>query len=132
MNIGHNVSDLITRIKNASLAKRKETIIPFSNMNKKIVDLLAKEGFIKGVEVQNKKGFKEIKVGLKFYKRVPVINDVRIISKPSRRVYKDKKGIMGIERRGRHMVFVSTSGGIMTGAEARKKGIGGEILFEIW
>lgn len=131
MNISHNVSDLIIRIKNASMSNRRETLVPFSNMNKKVLDLLAKEGFVSGVKIDSKDK-RNIAVGIKYDRRVPIINGVNVLSKPSLRIYGDTKGIQKIERRGRHVVFVSTNQGIMTGKDARKKGIGGEILFEIW
>lgn len=132
MNIAHTPSDVLIRIKNASLANRKEAYIPYSNMNKKILELLSKEGFIKSSKVEEKAGKKTLKATIRYEKRSPVINGVKILSKPSLRLYKDNKGIAEIEKRGKHVVFVSTSMGIMTGFEARKKGVGGEILFEIW
>lgn len=132
MNIAHAPSDVLIRIKNASLAKRKEAQVPFSNMNKKILDLLTKEGFIRGSKVEEKAGRKTLKATIRYEKRNPVINGIKILSKPSLRVYKDKLGISKIERRGKHVVFVSTNLGIMTGFEAKKKGVGGEVLFEIW
>lgn len=131
MNIAHNASDVVIRIKNATLAKRRETDIPLSNLNKKIVEVLAKEGFIDNVKVDAKDKH-NIKVQIKYERRLPVLNGVKIVSKPSLRIYKDKKGISKIERRGKHTVIVSTSQGVMTGTDAQKKGIGGEILFEIW
>lgn len=132
MNIAHAPSDVLVRIKNASLAKRKEALIPYSNMNKKILDLLAKEGFIRKSIVEEKSGRKNIRAIIRYEKRNPVINGINILSKPSLRVYRDKKGLSKIERRGNHVIFVSTNLGIMTGFEARKKGVGGEVLFEIW
>lgn len=132
MNIAHAPSDVLVRIKNASLAKRKEAQIPFSNMNKKILDLLAKEGFIKSSKVEEKSGKKTLKATIRYERRNPIINGIKILSKPSLRIYKDRKGISEIERRGKHVVFVSTNLGIMTGYEAKKKGVGGEVLFEIW
>jgi small subunit ribosomal protein S8 len=131
MNISHNVSDLIIRIKNASLSNRRETLIPFSNMNKKVLDLLAREGFVSSVKIDSKDK-RNITVGIRYDRRVPIINGVNVLSKPSLRIYGGTKGIHKIERRGRHVVFVSTNQGIMTGKDAKKKGIGGEILFEIW
>ncbi len=132
MNIGHPTSDLIIRIKNATLANRKEAEVPYSNMNKRILDLLSKEGFIGTIKTEGKDPKKVIKVGIKYERRLPLLNGVNILSKPSLRIYKDSKGIEKIERRGKHKVFVSTNQGIMTGSEAKKKGIGGEVLFEIW
>ena len=130
--MNHSVSDFIIRIKNASRAMRKEVVLPFSNMNKEIGKVLKKEGFldeIKEVKDGNKKTLYAV---ISYEKRKPVLYDVIIHSKPSLRVYKTSKTINDIERRGKHKVILTTSQGVMTGADARKKGIGGEILFEIW
>ena len=101
-------------------------------MNKKILDLLTREGFIRSSKVEEKSGRKSIRAIIRYEKRNPIINGINILSKPSLRVYRDKKGLSKIERRGNHVIFVSTNQGIMTGFEARKKGVGGEVLFEIW
>ncbi len=132
MNIAHAPSDIIIRIKNASLAKRREAIVPFSNMNKKILDLLVKQGFVQSVKVEEKAPNKKIRVGIKYERRSPVLNGIKIVSKPSLRIYKSKNSLSQIEKRGRHTIFISTSQGLMTSKEAKKKGIGGEVLFEIW
>ena len=75
---------------------------------------------------------RSLRVVIAYEKRIPVFSDVIIVSKPSLRVYKPSKAINKIERRGRHKVVLSTSQGIMSGYDAKKKGVGGEILFEIW
>lgn len=126
------VADSIIRIKNSALAKRKEVILPFSNINKEIGKVLVKEGYlenIKETEVDGKKGLLAV---IKYEKRIPVLTDVIIISKPSLRVYSTVKKIPEIEKRGRRKLIVSTSQGVMTSYDARKKGLGGEILFSIW
>lgn len=130
--MNHSVSDLIIRIKNASLAKRKEVVLPFSKINRDIAKVLEKEGFLEGVKEGKDGNRKSIIAGIKYEKRIPVLSDVIIVSKPSLRVYKASKEIKDVERRGRHKVVLTTSQGIMSGDEAKKKGVGGEILFEIW
>lgn len=127
----HNVSDLVIRIKNATLANRKEVVIPFSNLSKKIAELLVKEGFLEKVTVETIEGRKAIKAIIKYEKRKPVFSDVKIVSKPSLRIYEPKKNIFKFKR-GKHTVVLSTSKGVLTGEKARKEGVGGEILFEIW
>ena len=69
---------------------------------------------------------------IEYEKRNPVLSDVKVVSKPSLRIYKTSNTISEIEIRGRHKVILTTSQGVMSGYEARKKGIGGEVLFEIW
>ena len=126
------VSDFVIRIKNSALSKRKEVILPFSNINREIGKVLVKEGFLEGIKESEKNGKKELKAIIKYENRIPVLTDVVIISKPSLRVYSSSKNISDIQRRGRRKVVVSTNQGVMTAFDARKKGLGGEILFSIW
>ncbi|MCL6096262.1 MAG: 30S ribosomal protein S8 [Patescibacteria group bacterium] len=130
--MNHNVSDFIIRIKNAALAKRKEVILPFSNINKEIGRVLVREGFLENIKEENVGNKKSLKAVVKYEKRLPVLTDVIIISKPSLRVYEPARRIGNIQRKGKKIVIISTSLGVMTGNDALKKGIGGEILFTIW
>jgi small subunit ribosomal protein S8 len=130
--MNYNVSDFIIRIKNASMARRKEVILPFSNINKEIGKVLVKEGFLEEIKQEEKKGIKNLKAIISYEKRLPVLTDVIIISKPSLRVYETVDNIGEIEKKGKKTVIISTSQGVMSGKEAIKKGIGGEILFTIW
>ncbi len=130
--MNHPVSDFLIRIKNAAMARRHEVVIPYSNINKEIGRVLRNEGFLKDIkEIMNGEK-KTLMATIAYEKRNPVLSDIKIVSKPSLRIYKSKKTISDIERRGRHLVVLTTNQGVMTGKEARKKGIGGEILFEIW
>lgn len=126
------VSDFVVRIKNSALSKRKEVVLPFSNINKEIGKVLVKEGFLESIKEAEKKNKKELIATIKYENRIPVLTDVIIISKPSLRVYSTVKKIPDIEKRGRRKVIISTSQGVMTTFDARKKGLGGEILFSIW
>ncbi len=130
--MNHNISNFIIIIKNAALARRKELDLPFSNINKEIGKVLVKEGFLESIKEETKEGKKNLKAVLKYDRRIPIFTDVILFSKPSLRVYGPSKHIEEIERKGKKIVIVSTSQGVMTGREARKKGIGGEILFAIW
>jgi small subunit ribosomal protein S8 len=130
--MNHNVSDFIIRIKNAALAKRREVVLPFSNINKEIGRVLVKEGFLENIKEEIDGSRKTLKAAVKYEKRLPVLTDVIIISKPSLRVYEPAKRIGNIQRKGKKIVIISTSQGVMTGNDALKKGIGGEILFTIW
>jgi small subunit ribosomal protein S8 len=131
-NMNHSVSDFMIRIKNASLAHRREVVLPYSNINKEIGKVLKSEGYLTEIK-EGKEGSRRIlQATIAYEKRDPVMSNVIVISKPSLRVYKTKNTIKDIEIRGRHKVVMSTSQGVMTGFDAKKKGIGGEILFEIW
>ena len=124
--MNHLVSDFIIRIKNAGLAKRKEIELPFSNINRSIGKVLVKEGFLEDIKEEKDKNKRSLKVTIRYEKRSPVFSKVQVVSKPSLRIYKTAKSLADMERRGRHTILVSTS------IQARKKGVGGEVLFEIW
>ena len=125
------VSDFIIRIKNAALAKRKEVILPYSKLNLGIGKTLVKQGFLENIKEEGDKK-KNLKGIIKYEKRRPVINEIEIITKPSLRIYGGIKAIEALARKGRRTIIISTSQGVMSGFEAKKKGLGGEILFAIW
>ena len=131
-NMNYLIADFIIRIKNSALSKRKEVVLPFSNINKEIGKVLVKEGFLESVKEQSTKGKKSLTAVIRYEDRIPVLTDVDVISKPSLRVYLPAKRILEIGKRGRKRVVVSTSQGVMTAMDANKKGLGGEILFAIW
>ena len=128
----NSVSDFIIRIKNAAMARRREIILPFSTINKNIGKLLVKEGFLEDLKEEKEGNRKFLRVSLKYSRRSPIFTNVTVVSKPSLRVYDSAKSMEKLQRRGKHTVVVSTSQGIMTGSDAKKKGVGGEVLFEIW
>jgi len=126
------VADFIIRLKNSALARRKEVVLPYSKLNLAIGKVLVKENILESIKEEEKDG-KKVLVGIiVFEKFVATFTDVEIISKPSLRVYatgKDKVGLMG---RGLGTTIISTSQGVMTGRDAFKEGVGGEVLFKIW
>lgn len=128
-----SISDFIIRLKNSGDAGKESVSVPYSKMIQKIAELLEKQGYIKA---QTKKGKKvagqTIEVNL-LPKEAngPRIQGVKRHSKPSKRVYVHSKDIYPV-RHGYGMLVVSTSKGLMSGDEARKAKLGGEVLFEIW
>jgi small subunit ribosomal protein S8 len=130
--MNHNISDFIIRIKNAAMARRKEVVLPFSNVTKETGKVLVKEGFLESFKEETKKGKKSLRAVIRYERRLPVLNGVTLFSKPSLRQYEPSKHIAQIERRGKRTIIISTSQGVMTGKEALKRGIGGEILFAVW
>lgn len=126
-----SVSDFVIRLKNSSLANRREVLFTFSNLNKKVAEVLIKEGFLEKISIESVDGKKMIKGVIKYESRKPVLTDLKIVSKPSLRIYEAKKNIDKFKK-GNHLVIISTSKGIMTGDKAKKEGLGGEVLFEIW
>jgi small subunit ribosomal protein S8 len=130
--MNYRVSDLIIRIKNATRANRREVALDNLKINKAICKVLVSEGFLESFEIGTKEGKKVIIAKIKYDKRVPNFTDVLVVSKPSLRKYASASEIPGIQRKGRHTIILSTNKGIMTGREALKKNMGGEILFRIW
>lgn len=130
--INHQVSDFVIRLKNASMARRHEVFVPFSNISKSIGGVLVKEHFLENIKEEVVDGKKMLKGTIKFERRHPVITNVEVISKPSLRVYTGKSEIGKRERKRMGTVVLSTSQGVMSGKEAQKKKVGGELLFEIW
>lgn len=130
--MNHRVSDLIIRIKNAIRANRKEVALDNLKINKAICKVLVTEGFLESFEIETREDRKVIIAKIKYDKRVPNFTDVLVVSKPSLRKYTGASEILGIQRKGRHTIILSTNKGIMTGREAIKRNMGGEILFRIW
>jgi small subunit ribosomal protein S8 len=130
--MNYQIADFIIRIKNSALAKRKQVVLPYSKLNKEVGKVLVKNGFLEDIKDSVTDNKKTLTGTVKYYRRVPILTDIEIISKPSLRVYGTVKDILELEKRGKRRVVVSTSQGVMTGIEAKKKGIGGEILFAIW
>lgn len=129
------ISDMLVRIKNAQASGADSVIVPFSKMKLAIASVLQSAGYLESVERRAKKGRKSehenLELGLRFVDGAPVINGIKIISRPSRHLYTKVSGSRS-GRSGRGIAVMSTPRGIMTSPEARKQNVGGEILFEIW
>ncbi len=123
--------DLLSKIKNATMARKDKMIVPFSRMDFAIANVLVKGGYLKSVEKETtgKKSVMVIRTGVK--KKAGMVTDFRIMSKPSRHLYADYRSLRPV-RQGYGLAVLSTSKGIMTEKEARKGKVGGEYLFEIW
>jgi small subunit ribosomal protein S8 len=123
------ISDMLTRIRNANILRRKTVTLPWTRINEQIVQLFAKEGFIDSVE----KNEESLKVYLKYDKdtKKPCITNLQRISKPGLRLYSNTKDIPQILG-GMGIIILSTSKGIVTSREAKQQKIGGELLCSIW
>lgn len=129
--MNYHVADFVIRIKNASAAHRHEVVMPFSKISKSIAKVLVKEGLLADVKEEERDGKKVLVSGIRYERRKPVVSEVEIISKPSLRSYTDKNALQLEQRKNAMTLIVSTSQGIMTGRNALKKGVGGELLFKI-
>ena len=127
------IADMLTRIRNAQIARHDATVMPASNTKKAIAKILLEEGYIKAYDVIDDGLQGQIKVTLKYVngKSTPVIAGLKRISKPGLRVYTRKDNIPKVLN-GLGIAIISTSKGIMTDREARKQGVGGEVLAYVW
>ena len=132
MNVSDPIADMLTRIRNASRARHTEVVLPASRTKREIARILKAEGFIADVN-EGQEGPRQIlRLTLKYVDgKAPVVSGLKRISKPGLRVYAAKTEIPRVLG-GLGIVIVSTSQGIMTGAQARKAQLGGEVLAYVW
>ena len=125
------IADLITRIRNAVLVGKNEILVPTSKLKAGVVEVLAKNGYVASFEVIDGKPRGMLRVLINEAGSNAKINEITKVSKPGRRVYSSADELPVIKS-GRGMVIVSTSKGLMTGREAKKNRLGGEILVKVW
>lgn len=127
------ISDTITRIRNASLIKSSTVNISFTLLNEQFCNILVREGFIDSFQRNENSEKTELVLFLKYKgnKMKPSITGLRRISKPGLRIYSNHKDIPRVLN-GMGIVILSTSKGILTDREARKKNLGGELLCSVW
>jgi small subunit ribosomal protein S8 len=127
------IADMLTRIRNAVNGYKESVDIPASKFKEQLAGVLLAEGFVKTVErIKLENGFEIIRVGLKYgAKREQVIKSIKRVSRPGRRAYVSHENLPRIHR-GLGIAVVSTSKGLMVDREARKMGIGGEVVCEVW
>lgn len=121
------IADLLIRFKNASAASKSEIVLPYSKHKKAILDVILKAGYIDSVAEKNVKNFPMLVIGIGSKK----MQHVKRISKPGQRIYV-KSGDIPKPLRGIGLVVISTPSGVISGREARKKNIGGELICEVW
>lgn len=135
------LGDMVARIKNAYRAYHTSVSLPYSRLKRDLADVLFKQGYIKDYQIQPetatltarkaKSQFKELVITLAYINKKPVMNEFKIISKPGVRHYVNNKKLPRALS-GLGTVVISTAKGVMTAEEARKKGLGGELLCQIW
>jgi len=126
------LADMLTRIRNGITAKKLVVECPYSNLKTSVLDVLLKEGFIRGFSSKkNDQGLNIIFIELKYFDGKSVIKEIRRKSKPGLRNYSSSKGLDRVYG-GLGISIVSTSRGVMTDHEARQKNIGGEVLCSVF
>ncbi|HXK33144.1 MAG TPA: 30S ribosomal protein S8 [Dehalococcoidia bacterium] len=132
MNMTDPIADMLTRIRNAVTAKHDYVNIPASNMKVAIANVLREEGFIKQYEVKQDGSRKLMRIELNYTgKKEPVLNGLQRVSKPGLRVYVQKREIPRVYG-GLGIAILSTPQGVMTGQDAWRRSIGGEVICYVW
>ncbi|GIR83935.1 MAG: 30S ribosomal protein S8 [Paracoccaceae bacterium] len=126
------IGDMLTRIRNAQMRGKSTVSTPASKLRAWVLDVLADEGYIRGYEkTTSTDGHGAIEISLKYFDGVPVIRELKRVSKPGRRVYLGVKDIPQV-RQGLGVSIVSTPQGVMSDANARAKNVGGEVLCTVF
>ena len=126
------IGDMFTRIRNGQMRKLTTIDVPASNFRIKILEVLKTEGYINNYFIEKKENNKKnLKVDLKYYEGVPVIKEIKRVSKPGRRIYSKAVSIPKIQN-GLGLAILSTPKGVMSDNEARKNNLGGEIICRVF
>jgi small subunit ribosomal protein S8 len=131
--VNDTIADMLTRVRNANLARHQIVQIPATKMTKNIASVLQEEGFIQSVEEIGEAQSKQLLVSLKYKgkTREPIITALKRVSKPGLRIYAPKKELPRVLG-GLGIAIISTSQGVMTDTQARNQNLGGEVLCYIW
>lgn len=125
------IADMLARIKNASMAGRQTLTVPYSKMKESVAHILVNEAYLNSVTITGEGYKRDLILTIRYQDKKPVITSLSRKSKPGRRLYINKAEIP-VVLGGVGIVILSTPQGLMTGTEAKKRGIGGELLCEIW
>ena len=135
MTMSDPIADMLTRIRNASLRQHPSVAIPYSGVKKDIAEVLKAEGYINDYEVVEQKPQNVLHINLKYLgdrrDRRSMITKIERVSKPGRRVYVGKQDIPWVLQ-GIGTAILTTSKGVMSGQQARRKGVGGEVLCKVY
>ena len=121
------LSDMLTRIRNGQKAKMPAVLCPASNLRSNVLEVLTREGYIRGFKSNEGDGANQLKIELKYAEGQPVIKEIRRISRPGRRVYSNIKTLKPVYN-GLGISILSTPKGVMSDHEARAANVGGEVL----
>jgi small subunit ribosomal protein S8 len=122
---------MLTRIRNAQMRGRSAVVSPSSKLRENVLNVLEREGYIRGFAEIEKDGKRELEIQLKYFDGAPVISEIKRVSKPGRRVYSAVKDLP-LVRNGLGISVLSTPKGVMSDADARAQNVGGEILFRVY
>ena len=125
------LGDMLTRIRNGQQARKDSILTPASKLRANVLDVLQREGYIRGYSEEELAGQKGLRIELKYFEGQPAIQHLARVSKPGRRVYSASRELPRI-RNGLGITIVSTPRGVLSDAEARDQNVGGEVLAEVF
>jgi small subunit ribosomal protein S8 len=125
------LGDMLTRIRNGQQARKDSVLTPASKLRVRVLDVLQREGYIRGYSEEELSGHRGLRIELKYFEGQPAIQHVCRVSKPGRRVYSASKELPRV-RNGLGITIVSTPKGVLSDAEARDQNVGGEVLAEVF
>ena len=131
MNISDPIGDMLARIRNAQQRGKSKVAVPPSRLRERVLEVLHKEGFIRGFTTIEKDGKSELEVELKYFDGTPVIKELARVSKPGRRVYASVTTLPQVYN-GLGISILSTPKGVMSDADARAANVGGEVLCTVF
>ena len=131
MSLTDPLGDMLTRIRNGQQARKDSVTTPGSKLRQRVLDVLQREGYIRGWTPEEVAGHDGIRIELKYFEGQPAIKHVARVSKPGRRVYSGSKELPRV-RNGLGITIVSTPRGVLSDAEAREANVGGEVLAEVF
>jgi small subunit ribosomal protein S8 len=131
MSLTDPLGDMLTRIRNGQQARKDSVTTPGSKLRQRVLDVLQREGYIRGWSPEDVAGHDGIRIELKYFEGQPAIKHVARVSKPGRRVYSGSKELPRV-RNGLGITIVSTPRGVLSDAEAREANVGGEVLAEVF
>ena len=125
------LGDMLTRIRNGQQARKDSVLSPASKLRVRVLDVLQREGYIRGYQEETTGPEKGVRIELKYFEGQPAIQHVTRVSKPGRRVYSGSQELPRV-RNGLGITIVSTPKGVLSDAEAREQNVGGEVLAEVF
>lgn len=132
MSVTDPIADMLTRIRNGQAVRRRYVVMPHSRLKQAVAEVLQEEGYIERFDVLREGRFPVLRIYLKYTQnKQPMIQGLRRVSKPGCRIYTQRSKIPWVKY-GLGIVILSTPKGVMSGRKARRLGVGGEILCEVW
>lgn len=125
------LGDMLTRIRNAQMRNKSKVSTPASGLRQRVLDVLQSEGYIRGYSSTELSGYSELEIELKYYDGVPVIREIKRVSRPGRRVYASVRTLPRVAD-GLGVAILSTPKGVMSDSDARDNNVGGEVLCRVF